>query len=1056
MVLRNSILHIIRTPVKTLLFMLLLTLLTALLGQGLAMQAGSQAMLAAADQTFTTVVQIDGPSQDESARAAIGQLSVHPVVQAVDIERSASAWIESAQVPQQEPALSHLAILHFTVNHFMDSGAIVGIIQTVYFGRELRENIYISLSPADLNGQTLPLQWQKGHHYVALGFMFPTQTPMKQFTIAPNLGYAPIKAPHLDLGLLPAILDITEHEDLEPVWQDLAQVCQVLDASFAVTASSAIEISSPFYQRETYLTGGRLFTEAEVAAGADVCLISDRLAGLLGLTSGDQVFLNLHGGASGQMEQSYWPEPEDSDNFVHKASFRIVGTFKDVESQQFQIYVPLADWAGQQAASSQLARFKIVNSQVERFTKAATGQLPETCSLTVFDQGYAEAVKPIHALRAMALRLAGGTLAATLLTLLLFVHLQISKQRDSARIMLALGSGRRRTWASLVLSCILLGSLAALLGSVIGVLTAGSVTQKIWLAMQQVPETDLRYSIRKLAPLVLFSAELPTAGRQPWLAGGLIIVLMLILASLAALRLVLHQARAPGVADDLPPGRPRRAHTRHPVVHSLSLRPLALRMALLAIWRRPARSLIIPAVSLVLSALVVLLGQTQTHQAAQLASVHERIPVRAWFTTYQGTRNYNFGLSMTNDVNDVFFSKPDRPDLDWRRTFMQGQSTGLTPAEAQAEREQMLAATPDIRDRALSARFRYGLQGKVASADGTPAEPAPPLWPVIPEHNNAWGYDWFVQEVLTYDDLIFTEDLMLTPAFMQQALAVTFLAGYDNQSFKRAEAICVLPEDLMQAQGAALGDTIRLTAYLVVGDAQILVDVWDVRVVGSYQRQARAPTLYMPWLLLFENEFIPDGIFQNMPDRDLEMPVKQLLPGEFLAEPVYSAVLILDGTDDLTAFKDRLEDLDFTESGKLGGRRIAVVIDDKELAETVQTLTRQLRLMDLLIPGVLLLTAVIGFVVSWLLSRHRVREYALMRSLGNGHAGAFLAFFLEQAILYATGLLPVLVWLLTTGQMQGRAANLTGLFALCYGCGIVLSISVLRHRSVLDVLLDPS
>jgi hypothetical protein len=40
--------------------LLLLTLLTALLGQGLAMLAGSRSMLEAADRTFTTVVQIDG------------------------------------------------------------------------------------------------------------------------------------------------------------------------------------------------------------------------------------------------------------------------------------------------------------------------------------------------------------------------------------------------------------------------------------------------------------------------------------------------------------------------------------------------------------------------------------------------------------------------------------------------------------------------------------------------------------------------------------------------------------------------------------------------------------------------------------------------------------------------------------------------------------------------------------------------------------------------------------------------------------------------------------
>lgn len=1051
MVLRNSVRNIIRTPVKSLLFLLLLLLLTALLGQGLAMLAGSRSMLAAADQTFTTVVQVDGLVQDEQTDQLLAELTSHAAVLAVGQERSGSAWVESIRVPRQETALAHLAILQFTVRHVLDSGAIIGMIQQVYFGPEVRENTYVGLSPADLNGQELPLSWQKGHRYIAMGFLFPTETPMKKLTVAPNLGHIPVTPPGNSLEQRPAVLDITEQADVDPIWRELAQVCQVLDGSFPVTLTSAIEITRPFYEMETYLTDGRFFLDSEYGIDADVCLVSDRLAGLLGVSCGDEVFLNLHAGAGGQASQSYWPGSVDN-GFLHQAPFRIVGTFKDVESQQYQIYLPLADWAMRKIPPGQTVRFQVDNSRIDRFVASASGQLPEACGLTVYDQGYADAVKPILALQAMALQLAAGTLAAAILTLLLFVHLQISRQRDSARIMLSLGSGQCRTWASLSLSCVLPGVLAATLGSAASALAAGPVTRQVWQSLQQLPETDLRFSIRKLAPLVSFAAELPAAGHEAWLAGCILLGLLLILTVVAAQRVVHHQALAPELADDLPRGGHRPGKRQLANIRPLSLRPLSLRMALLAIARRPVRSLIVPAVSLVLSALVVLLGQVQLAQAGQLASVHERIPVRTWFAPYRGTRIFNFGLSLTNDVDAVFFGQPDRPQPVWHRNPLASRVTGLTPAQARADREQMLAATPDIRDRALSVRFRYRLEGKTASADGTPVSTALPLWPEIPRHNNAWGYDWYVQEVLGYDDLIFTEDLLLTPAFMQQSPTVTFLDGYDRQSFKQAERICVLPEDLMRSQGCALGDTVRLTAFHVLGEAQILIDVWDVRIVGSYPRQARVPTVYMPWLLLFENEFVPDVLFQAMPDRNLAMPVEQLLPGEYLAESVYSAVLTLDGTADLTRFKDRLETLDFTESGILGGRRIAVVIDDKELAETIQTLTRQLRLMDLIIPLVLFLTAVIGFVVSWLLSRHRVREYALMRSLGSGHSRAFAAFFLEQAILFAAGILPVLAWL----QISGQSAGLAGLFAFCYGCGIILSISVLRHRSVLDVLLDPS
>ena len=104
--------------------------------------------------------------------------------------------------------------------------------------------------------------------------------------------------------------------------------------------------------------------------------------------------------------------------------------------------------------------------------------------------------------------------------------------------------------------------------------------------------------------------------------------------------------------------------------------------------------------------------------------------------------------------------------------------------------------------------------------------------------------------------------------------------------------------------------------------------------------------------------------------------------------------------------------------------------------------------MDLIIP-VCCLTAVIGFSCPGCVA-HRVREFPDALP-GHGTARR-LRPFSWQAILFAAVLWPVLVWL----QISGQTAGLAGLFALCYGCGIVLSISVLRHRSVLDVLLDPT
>ncbi|MDW7659512.1 MAG: FtsX-like permease family protein, partial [Bacillota bacterium] len=257
-------------------------------------------------------------------------------------------------------------------------------------------------------------------------------------------------------------------------------------------------------------------------------------------------------------------------------------------------------------------------------------------------------------------------------------------------------------------------------------------------------------------------------------------------------------------------------------------------------------------------------------------------------------------------------------------------------------------------------------------------------------------------------------------------------------------------DDLMQREGYALGDTIRLTAYFTLMDSIVFLDVWDLQIVGSYERQTRSATIYMPRLLCFANEFIPDFKVAAL---ESGQPIEQFLPGEWLVNSVYSAVLTLDQTENLGSFRDRIEALGFTQVGKLAGRRIAIVIADKELEETVHSLKRQKQLMQILTPVVFFLTAIIGFIVSYLLSRHRQREYALMRSLGTRHSQSFLSFLLEQGLLFCAGLLPAGLFLLMHPEAVTAAGLHLLIFAVCYLAGTTLSIGLLRHRSVLDILL---
>ena len=59
---------------------------------------------------------------------------------------------------------------------------------------------------------------------------------------------------------------------------------------------------------------------------------------------------------------------------------------------------------------------------------------------------------------------------------------------------------------------------------------------------------------------------------------------------------------------------------------------------------------------------------------------------------------------------------------------------------------------------------------------------------------------------------------------------------------------------------------------------------------------------------------------------------------------------------------------------------LAVVIEDKALADGLVSIQQHLSFLNLIIPIMLLLSGLIGFILSYLLTRNRLPEFAVMRS----------------------------------------------------------------------------
>jgi ABC-type antimicrobial peptide transport system permease subunit len=176
------------------------------------------------------------------------------------------------------------------------------------------------------------------------------------------------------------------------------------------------------------------------------------------------------------------------------------------------------------------------------------------------------------------------------------------------------------------------------------------------------------------------------------------------------------------------------------------------------------------------------------------------------------------------------------------------------------------------------------------------------------------------------------------------------------------------------------------------------------------------------------------------------------LPNEYLTESVDSATIIPEDPRNLDGLRDYLEENRYSQVGIIRSNRLAVVIEDKALADGLLSIQQHLSFLNFIIPIMLLLSGLMGFILSYLLTRNRLPEFAVMRSVGAKKLQVYLAFFLEQFFLLLIGVLPVAVILLTQpGWLQAVGLNLY-LFLAVYTLGIVIAIGLMGRSKVLDIL----
>lgn len=1053
MIYKHSIKSIIRTPKKTILFFFLLIVLTVFLNMGVGMYGSAQNMILDADKTFTTIVELEylGDSSGDEfnfynsmnlnlSDFQFNKLENHPNVKEVNMESALWASIDGYNNKQRDTPLYQYAMVRISNINKQEDNLYTGIVRDNLFGKRVREDVYMMISDVDESGNSLNFDFQKDHEYLIMGQIANEKTPA--LVMSP-------KVPDL-VENTPYIIDLTENpgffqSDEGQQILGLQKALEVIDNSLSVTTVTSLETTEPYYYNEIKIKEGRLFSEEEYLEKKDVIIISQAIADSFQVKLGDTLPLRMHYSKSGLGLSDYITDLK----FDYKSKYEIVGILENIGDIKYAIYMPEPSWIQQDFHTKTLARFKVDNGTSENFIHDNQAALLANMEFTIYDQGYEEAVKPIIALKNNAVNiLALGTLFGIAI-LFLFAYLYVVKQKDTLKTMLAIGSGKKKTSNYILFGSLTLVLISSLLGTIISYILLNKIMLILFERMKDGFEEDLRYSEKLIGFQMSYVPQLSMNVWLPILLGIFVILFSFIILHWFTYSVLKEdiQISARNKKKKIKSLIPRKTKFRR--MNFEGLRPVSFKFALISLTRSPGRSFIVPIISFLLSILLIFLGLLSDIQKKELSVAYENIPVRAYITSSRNSVRDVAGLDLRYDI--YRFIDPEYSyRVDWL-TEMGNSLTGageeFTSFDAEEERENLLASSEFFKEMYLYTEARYEYMGVSKTKDGIEDGMLSNL-PNIRKHDNSFGYDWFLNQVNKMPKLAYVDDLRYSPDFFNDSIPkVEFLEGYGYDSLGLRENIGVISRNFATINNIQNGDTIRITSWFDSSDLGVC-SLIELKVVGIYNKTWETDTIYVPWIMSYDHNYYID---YNYPVTEKDGQKSEVF-NELLSRNIRAVTFTLKNTNEINKFREYLEMKGYSQHGKRGDIRRVIIIQDKALIETVQSLENYIRLIDVIKPLMIGLFGIIGFVVSYLLIKHRISELAMMRSMGTRKSQVFFSFFIEQVILFLMGQVPIVLYMvLFTDEILLYSLSLVYVFVL-YLFGTTTALLIMNRAKILDIL----
>ena len=1026
---KNGLKSALRTPGKTLLFLLILTVTAALLTVSCSVFGAVRGYLGNCEDYFHTIAELE----------YIGQYYPNQYVYdegfaaAVEENRDAlSALITAEPVLAWEPASNELMLsplIHRWDEFVPDPYA--AVLRVKLYGYEPSSGLYSAMvtetlySRSDDTNKLILIRGIDGAEkldcpasYLVSGYFYS------------NFQIEPVSfRDNGELIELPPQLPEGASEAEEAGFQRYADALHRINDSYRVTRTAAMEDLYPFHQQLITLTGGRGFTQKEYDEKAKVCVVSERIAGMLGLELGDSIPFTLFRAEGDLYDVANHVQIEEGD-------YKIVGIVSHSEDYPYCVFLPDADVSKEIYAVNgyTLGQFRLKNNAVPAFLEAAAPLLEHGFRLNVYDQGYAAATEPMEEL----LFISGVFLAVCLLlaccALAMQSHIFISRQRETGRTMYSLGSGRTHVCVYFLSAALALTVPAAVFGAGISKLTEGSVYKVLQRFTSQYAEQDLRFSATRIAvtrtlefnPISSMRTYLTAAAI---LAGGtLIFTLLFALLSLRERKITKKKS--------VRQYAPKRAGR-------ISRLSGVFKYGLLSLLRGRGRTVAVLLLGVAAAMFFGHLTNSRIGYQEQLAAYQKNAVITGTATDYYAKRIS--GLNVKGRPVSLLSTS------DLLEEFCVTTRLGHIKFLGVEGQEQLPFDWPEYGGYAYETVFY--LLSKEPVWTGTSSISDSPLFHFSDGGSVEWLDGWSEADFIRLDDKSFS------------AYSSAWESWYYG-SYRSGPAVCALPKSMMEENGIRLGDRINTAVAYYHPHWDFVVIPVQLQVVASYVAPTESTVVFSP-VTYVRDGLQSENLFPifNENDADCWIGRDSYSPADLAKYQAKGLTPSLDYSSYTFTLKDaaRLDELRaaMDEAGFTwvrSGDRIKpyAMIEDEVYLNTVHSMERQIQYVSVLYGALYLLAGVIGFALAWLLIQSRRREIAVMRALGTQHGRIIGNFLLEQLLLMAAGLgIGVLLARLTGIRMNQTQLLLTLAFLSVWTVSALICLNAGLRKQSFAALTEP-